>query len=188
MGATLLALSLGITCWVPPSREVSVLAFAYGASYEGNTAFLTGGILCLVALALRAGGKADLARLSATMLTETALVHVLKYATSPFLPRPSGGSGGFPSGHAAASWALAFLLAERFPRAGPLWYSIAGVISWSRVQVDDHYAYQVVGGAFLGVAVALFFRQRPHYSPAACPSARGSDPTATAPPGSSDST
>lgn len=125
------------------------------ASYRGNDLFLTLGNGALLLLALKDATRTWIAAVARVMLTQLVLVHLLKFATGPWLPRPSHSPGGFPSGHAAAAFALAFLLSERFPRGAALWYLVAGAIAWSRVEVGDHFAYQVIGGMALGLATAL---------------------------------
>jgi len=82
--------------------------------------------------------------------------------------RPRGGSPhrlpvriprttSFPSGHALAAWCAATLLAEDDPLA-PLYYSMAGAVSFSRVHVELHHASDVVGGSVLGVALGRMGR------------------------------
>lgn len=67
--------------------------------------------------------------------------------------RPNGHPGGFPSGHATHSFAMAFLLTMLFPRLAWLWYSIAAGISWARVESYDHSGLQVAAGVLLGVTI-----------------------------------
>ena len=69
------------------------------------------------------------------------------------LPRPDGNSNGFPSGHAMASFLVAWLVATKYPRLAPLWYAIATAVAWSRVEVHAHYPYQVLGAALIGTLI-----------------------------------
>jgi undecaprenyl-diphosphatase len=85
------------------------------------------------------------ARPSAVYALPKPLVHV-----------PHGGS--FPSGHATASFACATVLAFWAPRAAPLFFLLAAAIAWSRVYVGVHYPLDVLGGAVLGVAIAIALR------------------------------
>ena len=156
IGALLFFIGLLAALFAPRFPEATpVWQTAHFASNQGNGGFLWIGIGLLLLLAVKDASRDWAVRIARVMLAETALVHLVKLATGPWLPRPSGGAGGFPSGHSAAAFALAFLLAERFPRGAIVWYGIAAVIAWSRVEVNDHYAYQVVGGMALGLATAL---------------------------------
>ena len=78
-------------------------------------------------------------------------VEGLKRATR--LPRPDGDPSGFPSGHTTFAFALAWLLAQTYPRGTPLWFAIAVAIGWSRVEGHAHFPYQVLCGAFLGTGI-----------------------------------
>ena len=60
----------------------------------------------------------------------------------------------FPSGHATATFALAVLMGCYYPRWRVLFYVLAAIIPFCRVQVDRHFISDIVAGAFLGWAVA----------------------------------
>jgi undecaprenyl-diphosphatase len=66
---------------------------------------------------------------------------------------PSWVSGfdSFPSGHSAASFAVATVLAKRFPAVGPLCLGVAAFVMLSRVFRGSHFPTDVVGGAIVGV-------------------------------------
>lgn len=72
---------------------------------------------------------------------------------------PSLGSGldSFPSGHAAASFAVASVLARHFPRAAWLFYGAAAVVVVSRVARGSHFPTDVMTGLCLGVLVGALF-------------------------------
>ncbi|MDR3566015.1 MAG: phosphatase PAP2 family protein [Negativicutes bacterium] len=74
-------------------------------------------------------------------------------ATAPWTLRPNGGPGGFPSGHATHSFAMAILLTFFFPRLGWLWYLCAAAISWSRLETFWHNDLQIIAGIILGVTI-----------------------------------
>ena len=136
-----------------------------GAGISGTpyNVFLALGIIALLYLAYAARSKASLLRVTVVMLTETALYGLIKGITwfgFHALPRPSGHDGGYPSGHTAAVCALAYLLTERWPKLGFLWYSLAALVGWSRWASGAHYPYQVVAGAMLGLAVAVILAHR----------------------------
>ncbi len=67
---------------------------------------------------------------------------------------------GFPSGHAAMGFLLAFLIWRRFPRLGPLWFAVAALIGWSRVESHAHFPYQVIAGAIYGCALGALVVSR----------------------------
>lgn len=57
----------------------------------------------------------------------------------------------FPSGHATTSFALAAVLAARFPRQAWLFYLVAVLIGLGRVTGGSHFASDVIAGAILGL-------------------------------------
>jgi undecaprenyl-diphosphatase len=61
----------------------------------------------------------------------------------------------FPSGHAATSFACATVLSVLAPRYAAGFLVLACAIAYSRLYVAVHYPLDVLGGAVLGVAVAL---------------------------------
>lgn len=56
----------------------------------------------------------------------------------------------FPSGHSAASFAVATVFAKRFPAVGPVCLGVAAFVALSRVLRGSHFPTDVVGGAVLG--------------------------------------
>ena len=64
----------------------------------------------------------------------------------------------FPSGHATVSFACATVLALAVPRLRVPLYTLATLISFSRVYVGVHYPFDVLAGAVLGVAIAIALR------------------------------
>jgi membrane-associated phospholipid phosphatase len=69
--------------------------------------------------------------------------------------------GSFPSGHAARSFAVAAVFADQYEQPISLIaYGLAGLISLSRVYEDEHFASDVVAGAFLGYAIGKFLVRR----------------------------
>ncbi|HEU4686311.1 MAG TPA: phosphatase PAP2 family protein [Nitrospira sp.] len=68
---------------------------------------------------------------------------------------PASGSGwdSFPSGHATATFAVAAVLAVRFPKMRGILFAAAVAIAASRVLRGSHYLTDVVGGAVLGYVI-----------------------------------
>lgn len=66
-------------------------------------------------------------------------------------PSMDNGFDSFPSGHAAASFAVAAVLAAHLPRGRWVWYGLAAAISCSRVFRSAHFPTDVMAGAVLGV-------------------------------------
>ena len=64
----------------------------------------------------------------------------------------------FPSGHATVSFACATTLALAVPRLTWPLFTLATLISFSRVYVGVHYPLDVLAGAALGVAIAIALR------------------------------
>ena len=59
----------------------------------------------------------------------------------------------FPSGHASAAACSATLL-SRDLGAAPLWWALAGAVSWTRLHVGVHHASDVAAGLALGTVLA----------------------------------
>jgi undecaprenyl-diphosphatase len=63
----------------------------------------------------------------------------------------------FPSDHATAAFAIAVSIFLRNRKVGALALVMATILAVSRVAVGTHYPGDVLGGAVLGTACALFF-------------------------------
>ncbi len=70
-------------------------------------------------------------------------------------PSLASGLDSFPSGHAAASFAVAVVLAKYFPRLQWLLYGLAALVGASRVVRGSHFATDVAVGATVGLVVGL---------------------------------
>lgn len=63
----------------------------------------------------------------------------------------SSGLDSFPSGHSTASFAVATVLAKRFPFFGPFCIAVAMFVALSRVLRGSHFPTDVLGGAVIGI-------------------------------------
>ena len=68
-------------------------------------------------------------------------------------PSWQGGLDAFPSGHAAASFTVAAVLARYFPEWKGLWYGAALFVAMARVMGGSHFPTDVLGGAVLGFLI-----------------------------------
>jgi membrane-associated phospholipid phosphatase len=159
-GAGLTAASLGIE---NPDRQAAGLrgssldrAADFGSTW-GNSATLAG-----VSLALWTSGKlagqprlADAGFQSArAVFYSGAAVVALKLAVRR--TRPDGGTYSFPSGHTAAAFAVAPVLAARLgPWAAVPAYGFAAATAMGRLEDRKHYLSDVAFGAALGWSVGL---------------------------------
>jgi undecaprenyl-diphosphatase len=71
----------------------------------------------------------------------------------PLLEVPTTSS--FPSGHAATSFACAYVFSRVAPRITAAVYGLAVLIAFSRVYVGVHYPLDMLAGAVLGTLVAI---------------------------------
>ena len=64
----------------------------------------------------------------------------------------------FPSGHATTAFMCAGVL-SRSRRSAPAWFTLAGLVAFSRVYVRLHHTSDVVAGAALGLALIPIARR-----------------------------
>jgi membrane-associated phospholipid phosphatase len=110
----------------------------------------------------RAGWETLIAHVVAGGLN-TALKHLVGRARPKFMHTgdsefsPFGGSGwdSFPSGHAMAAFAVATVLAVRYPRIRWLVMVLALAVSASRLFRGSHFLTDIVAGAVLGTLVGV---------------------------------
>lgn len=67
------------------------------------------------------------------------------------------GSYSFPSGHSAAAFAGAVLLARHYPAGRRAFYGIATLVAFSRVYLGAHYPGDVITGSLAGAALGPFW-------------------------------
>ena len=129
-----------------------------------------------------AGLSADLISLGLRQLIGRDRPFVVYPEPRPLVHPPSSGS--FPSGHAAAAFACATVIAWASPRLAVPVYVVAALVAWSRVYVGVHYPLDVLGGAVLGVLVgaAVAFLARRGGFAVGGRSARSTAPESSGPP------
>lgn len=85
-----------------------------------------------------------------------AATYALKYSLNT--SRPNGGDHSFPSEHAAVSFSAAEFLRKRYGWvAGIPAYAAASFVAYSRVASNNHYSYDVIGGAAVGILSSYLF-------------------------------
>jgi undecaprenyl-diphosphatase len=125
-----------------------------------SAALLAAGYLLRQPYFTRTGWETIVAHLVAGGLN-TAIKHLVGRARPKFMHSssvefsPFGGSGwdSFPSGHAMATFAVATVLAVRFPKGRWLMMLIAMAVAASRVFRGSHFLTDIVAGAVLGVLI-----------------------------------
>lgn len=130
-------------------------------THLGDAATTIGAALLVMAL-----GEA---RLGMTMLLANTASHISVQILKRLVarPRPCDASGrplalvalpdpfSFPSGHAAAVFAIATPVALSHPALAPLVMPPAAVVAWSRHRLRVHHAGDVLAGVALGLGGAL---------------------------------
>jgi Capsule assembly protein Wzi/PAP2 superfamily len=112
------------------------------------------------------GFLAGEAALNSLVISEAA-----KYSLRRERPFQGTGNGSFfqngtsfPSEHAAAAWSIAEVIAHEYP--GPftkiLAYSIAGLVSYSRVRAQQHFSSDILVGSLIGELSAYTVYRRHH--------------------------
>jgi undecaprenyl-diphosphatase len=111
----------------------------------------------LLLAVLAADGIADLLARAIKRLVDVQRPAFRYAEPKALVPVPKDHS--FPSGHAATSFSCATVLALAFPRLAVPLYLLAAAIGFSRIYVGVHYPLDVLGGAVLGIAVAIALRR-----------------------------
>jgi membrane-associated phospholipid phosphatase len=105
-----------------------------------------------VGAAAGSGRVADTGRdLLRAQISVVSWTYTIKVVTSR--TRPNGDPRSFPSGHASTSFATAMVLQEHFGwKLGVPYFAAAAYTCVSRIAANEHWASDVVFGAFVGMA------------------------------------
>ena len=135
-------------------------AFFATATYLGD-----GWTALAVTLGLRGSDPQTADMVGSAFLRAGLAVNALKLVISR--PRPTedpsacgenrwsiGVCGSFPSGHSATAFSVAHVLAHQYPQHKGLFYALAVLAAWSRVEVQAHWPSDVVAGAIIGLLAA----------------------------------
>lgn len=155
--------ALVVTCvWaVVPSPALDVAGHVLGEHWYSLYNFMLAAAAILVFLRARLTRDPAIAWRVLDLALCGAIVTGIGKLGFPYLTRPSGGHGGFPSGHALTAFAASWLLMETFPNVSPYAFLIAVAVGWSRVEIHEHYIYQVLIGAPLGMMIGYGITQTP---------------------------
>jgi membrane-associated phospholipid phosphatase len=145
---------------------------------QRRSAFRRGGLLLGASIA--GGLVAELLKL--LLRRERPWAHDGEWVFRSFTERPfSSGGLALPSSHALVAFAAAAMLARLFPRAAPVWYTLAAGCGFSRVAAGAHFVSDIVVAAIAGWLVVALIWHRAHRAAGG----RGPDTTLQSSPGSS---
>lgn len=165
LALAVLVLVCNFNVWTDPvrARQTPPELFAHHLSHSINSIWVGVSILLLVVPSLwaaRRGIRDPWAwRVMDAVILDFLIVDAFGKNLFPGLSRPNPHPSlrdplrpGFPSGHAMMAFLMAWLIWRRYPKLGPLWFGMATLISWSRIEVQSHFPYQVIVAAFYACA------------------------------------
>ena len=121
-------------------------------------------VICLILVLFKKTRKAGFLGLLALLIEAILVMFVLKpmfnrprpyitYNVPILIPTPSGSS--FPSGHSAASFAVAFMLYFKNVPFKKTIMGLAALMAYSRLYLYVHYPSDIVGGFLIALAIVL---------------------------------
>ncbi len=144
------------------NRRADQLFYAASEAADYSIAWhVLSGVMAIVSPSRRR----DSVRLAVVLGIESLVVNgILKRATKRERPsmledrayevrRPNTSS--FPSGHASSAALTAVLLSDAAPKLKPVWWTLAAVVSASRIHNRMHHGSDVLAGAALGTLFGL---------------------------------
>jgi membrane-associated phospholipid phosphatase len=147
-----------------PGRDRLSDHLGYLGTY-GAAAFVGGLYLAGAATANREAQLAAMDALTASLIASGVITPATKVILGRARPEASRDPGsfrpfhqgdpGFPSNHTVEAFAVASVVSARSdsPWVGGVAYGLAGMVGLSRLQLNQHYASDVVAGAILGTVV-----------------------------------
>lgn len=146
--------------------SVVLVCFLASSAFAGSDDLDTAGDIGRVLIPAAAAGVTLVRKdcqgakqLFVSLLAAAAVTEGLK--TVVHERRPNGGDRSFPSGHASISFAGAtFLQARNGWRYGVPAFLAAAFVGYSRVESDEHWTKDVLGGAAIGIASGWVFTSR----------------------------
>jgi len=135
------------------ARRPALEPAMHALSDDARPALLVAGAVAFVS---GPAGRAALGEAGIVLVPVNLVVESLKRLVDR--PRPGGSrnrsNASFPSSHAANAFAIAFVLARRWPRGSPFFVLLAAAVAWSRMDLDRHWCSDVIAGALLGLGLA----------------------------------
>ncbi|MDI6807863.1 MAG: phosphatase PAP2 family protein [Candidatus Eisenbacteria bacterium] len=122
--------------------------------------------LCLILSTYGSEKEKETGKLGFTSLALTGpVVSGLKYAVGRERPyeKTSRANSSFPSGHAAAVFAVSSVIASEYPRLKIPAYVVAGAVAFSRVYLGRHYPSDVIVGSAVGYGIGklVYAKRKP---------------------------
>lgn len=148
-------------------------AFLTALSISGNYGLLWLGLALAFWLGGSNNGRAMIVMIPLVVYSTLAINFIIKSilpkerpaldtpGLEPLVGVPSSKS--FPSSHAAMSFAAATVFVYFRPSLWPLFYSLAFLVSWSRVYVGVHFPSDVLAGMMVGLTSGCFWALFLHF-------------------------